>query len=329
MVHRSLLFVILTLTPFAVSAQERISIDGDVKVDRGTTPDTRLEVVLSSRGVEVARTRTDFKGKFSFFNVAPGPYRILVRAPRNGRYKDGSVDLVIARTHTTQMVTASVLLEAARPEPPPGPKGGTVAVGEIQTIPREAQKLYENGTNAAAAGHAEQAVAYFRAALQLAPDYLFAMNDLGSQLIKLDRLDQAVDVLRKATEVAPRSYSPRVNLGVALLSAGKPAEARAEVAIALDIQPDDANALYVSGQIERALGNPEKAIAALDRALLQSNGRLVGALIHLGRLYEETGNRPKAIEAYRTYLGAGTDGPSLAVARERLAELEAAAAPAP
>jgi Flp pilus assembly protein TadD len=320
--------LVVSIGPGAL-AQERISIEGDVKLEHGSAPNQRLEAILMTNvGAEVERVFTSPDGTFSFFNVTPGDYRIVVKAPYKGKYKDGTAELTITRTFATQIVSVSVVLEPIQPRPLAGPKGGTVAVEETQAaIPREARKHYESGTKAAAAGYPEAAVGFFRRALEIEPNYLFALNDLGAQLIKLDKIAEAMDVLRKAIALAPRSYSPHMNLAVALLSSGKPVDARSEIAVALDLQPDDANAHYVSGQVEMALGNREPAIKAFDRALLFSNGRLVATLIHLGKLYEETGNVPKAIEAYRTYLSAAATGPAAAFARERLEALGAAGAP--
>ena len=83
------------------------------------------------------------------------------------------------------------------------------------------------------------------------------------------------------------------------------------------------SALYVSGQVERALGNKAKAIEVFNRALLNSNGTLVTALIQLGQLYEETGDDQSAIQSYRTYLSAAPEGPAAAFARSRLEALGA------
>jgi hypothetical protein len=313
----------LALVPGVAAAQNNVSIEGQVRVGRGGTPNTRLEIALvTAIGVEVSRGYTDQEGKFRFPHVNAGEYKIVVKAPYKGPYKDGSADVHVEERPGSQVVSVTVVLDEA--ETSPAPKAGTVAVEETQaSIPRQARKLYENGTKAAGKGRTEEAVAYFRSALQIAPDYLFALNDLGAQLLKLDKLDESVEVLRRATSVAPRSFSPRMNLGVALLSSGKPAEARTEIAIALEARPDDPNALYVSGQIEWTLGNRERAIQAFDRALLNSNGRLVAALIHLGRLYEETGNRGAAVQAYETYLDAAGDGQFAAFARSRLEALGA------
>jgi Flp pilus assembly protein TadD len=317
--HVALLLALLTLAPPA-GAQGSVTIDGIVKVGRSGAPNIRLEVQLTTAiGTEVTRGYTTQEGRFRFTNINPGEYTIHVKAPFKGPYKDGSTDLRIPERQGGQVITVTVLIDLADPTPTTTPKSSTVAADETQAaIPREARKLYERGTKAAAAGRAEEAVGHFRRALEIEPNYLFALNDLGAQLLKLDKLDESITVLRKATTLAPRSYSPRLNLSLALLFSGKPAEARTEIAVALEERPDEPNALYASGQIEMVLGNHEPAIAAFDRALLISNGRLVSALLQLGKLYEQTGQREKAIEAYRTYLDAAPVGPGAAFARERL-----------
>lgn len=314
----------------ATAAQDRASIIGRVVVGRSGAPNVRLELMLTtSIGLEVTRGYTDEEGKFRFIGLSAGDYKVIVKAPPNGHYKDAVVDVHIDVRIGSQSSSLTVVLEAADPDRAPA-SAGTVAVGETQSsIPREAKKLYERGTRAAAAGHAEEAAAFFRHALEIAPDYLFALNDLGSQLIKLDKLDESIAVLRKATAIAPRAYSPRMNLSLALLFARKPAEAQAEIAIALEARPDEPGALYVSGEIEHALGNRQAAIAAFEGALLHSSGRLVAALIQLGKLHEEAGDGAAAVQAYRTYLDAAADGPSAAFARSRIEALRAPAKPAP
>jgi tetratricopeptide (TPR) repeat protein len=321
--------VIIALAMLALAApaaaQGGVTIDGNVKVGRLGAPNMRLEVLLSTAiGAEVSRGYTTEEGKFRFTNINPGDYTVLVKAPYKGPYKNGSADLRIPERRGGQNVSVTVIVDVADPTPTEAAKNRTVSADETQaSIPRQAKKLYESGTKAAAAGRTEEAVSYFRRALEIAPDYLFALNDLGAKLLELDRLDESVQVLRKAVAVSPRSYSPRMNLSLALLFSKKPAEAQTEIAAALAERPDEANALYVSGQIEWALGNREQALAAFDRALLSSNGQLVSALIQLGKLHEEMGNPKSAREMYRTYLNAAADGPSAAFARERLAAIDA------
>src|SRR5262245_6859811 len=76
MLRRSLVpaLVLVCLSAFApggaVSAQERISVEGDVKFGNGSLPNQRLEVLLMSMAsMETKRGSTDKLGKFNFFNV--------------------------------------------------------------------------------------------------------------------------------------------------------------------------------------------------------------------------------------------------------------------
>jgi tetratricopeptide (TPR) repeat protein len=317
--------LVLALVAAAAVAQDLTSIDGIAKVGRGAAPNVRLEVVLQTIiGLEVVRTFTTEEGRFTFSAIHPGDYRVIVKAPLGGRFKDATADLHIDNRSGAQVVSVTLVLDPLEPDRTKAPVGGTISVDEVQAdIPKKAKKLYERGTHEAADGHAEAAIQLFRDALQIAPDYLFALNDLGSQLCKVDRLDESISVLRHATEVAPKAYSPHLNLSIALLSSRRTDEAKTEVGLALAIRPDESSALYVSGQVERALGHHAEAIAAFNRALLNSNGRLVAALVQLGTLYEETGDRASAIQSYSTYLDAAPNGPSAKFARSRLDALGA------
>ncbi len=317
-----LLVALLVLDGSTAFAQFSVNIIGNVVIGRSGPPGTRLAVVVTtSIDVEVVRGFTDEQGKFRFYGLQAGDYKVLVKAPTGAKYRDGAAEVhVIPRLSGEQSVSVTIVLDSDSTETvTPESKGGTVAVDEIQTsIPKQAKKLYENGAKAAAAGRTEEAISHFRSALAIAPDYLFALNDLGSQLIKVDRLDDAIEVLRKATTISPKAYSPHMNLGMALLYARKFPEARTEMDAALAARPDEPTALFVSGQVHRALGNRDQAIAAFDHALLASSGTLVPALIQLGQLYEEKGDREAATRMYRTYLEAAPDGPAATQARARL-----------
>jgi Flp pilus assembly protein TadD len=53
-----------------------------------------------------------------------------------------------------------------------------------------------------------------------------------------------VDVMRRATEQHPRAVPAHVQFGVVLFLAGKPQEAEVELRRALELGPDDGDALF-------------------------------------------------------------------------------------
>ncbi len=88
-------------------------------------------------------------------------------------------------------------------------------------------------------GRLDDAIAECKEAIAVDPDFGNPYNDIGSYLIKLGRLDDAIPWLEKAI-LAPR-YEPRhyphCNLGQVYMAKGLLGKAREEFARALTIEP--------------------------------------------------------------------------------------------
>src|SRR4051794_15376050 len=88
------------------------------------------------------------------------------------------------------------------------------------------------------AGRLAQAEALCRQILAEYPDHDGALGLLGVVALKGNRLDVAIDNLRRATEVNPGAPVYYVNLGSALMGKGKRAEAIACFRRTLALAPD-------------------------------------------------------------------------------------------
>ena len=76
-------------------------------------------------------------------------------------------------------------------------------------------------------GDPSEAEKLFRAALADEPDHLETLVNLGSLLIDVDRLEEAVTLLRRALELEPERWQSHVNLIIALGKLGRLGEVRA------------------------------------------------------------------------------------------------------
>ncbi len=102
-------------------------------------------------------------------------------------------------------------------------------------------------------GHLDQAIAECHTAIQIDPDFGNPYNDIGSYLIQLGRLDEAVSWLERAKHAAryePKHY-PYVNMSKIHVRRGAIAEAIAELRRAIDIAPTYAPAHQ---ELHRLLG---------------------------------------------------------------------------
>ncbi|HBH04156.1 MAG TPA: hypothetical protein DDZ42_19980, partial [Candidatus Rokubacteria bacterium] len=75
------------------------------------------------------------------------------------------------------------------------------------------------------AGRPDEAIAHFRAALDLHPDLAYAHNNWGIALARQGKWEEAIEHYRGALRIAPDSAESHLNLAVALDRAGRPAEA--------------------------------------------------------------------------------------------------------
>ena len=91
-------------------------------------------------------------------------------------------------------------------------------------------------------GKLDEAVACYRRALELKPDYAEAHNNLGNALKDQGKLDEAIACYRRALELKPDYAEAHNNLGNAFKDQGKLDEAVACYRRALELKPDYAEA---------------------------------------------------------------------------------------
>jgi Tfp pilus assembly protein PilF len=104
-------------------------------------------------------------------------------------------------------------------------------------------------------GRIDDAIAECKEAIAVDPDFGNPYNDIGSYLIKLGRLDEAITWLEKAIEAPryePRHY-PHCNLGQVYWAKGLLARAKEEFQRALEIEPDYPFARAALAAVEKQL----------------------------------------------------------------------------
>ena len=115
-------------------------------------------------------------------------------------------------------------------------------------------------------GSVDEAIAHSQRALQIKPDYVEAYNNLGNALLKKGNVDEAIAHYQKALQINPGYVEAHNNLGNALLKKGNVDEAIAHYQKALQIKPDYA-------EIHKNLGI----------ALAKAHGDHANALVRMGR----------------------------------------------
>ena len=138
------------------------------------------------------------------------------------------------------------------------------------------------GLALASQGRLDEAMAEYRAALKLKPDYVEAHNNLGYALASRGRFAEAIAHYRKALQTGAHYAMIHRNLADALAHQGQLDEAIAQYQRTLEIQPADVLACYNLGNALAGRSRVDEAVACYRRALAlaehQNNPALADAV---------------------------------------------------
>lgn len=178
--------------------------------------------------------------------------------------------------------------------------------------PAQARDHYDQGTLLDQAGRADQAEAAYCRALELAPEWPLALDNLGVCLQQRGRFDEAEDAFRRALASAQATDHERAftwrNLGSLLCQTGRVDQAVDVYRQALALDPDDATTHHELAKALHLAGDTVAAEAAYRRALSlePENAR---AHCHLGDLLLAAERASEAEAAYTRALALDPDDP--------------------
>ena len=119
--------------------------------------------------------------------------------------------------------------------------------------------------------------------------------------------DNAVDQLRKVTELQADSAEAWHDLGDALATEGRDDEATEAFKKALELNPDDELALTHLGHNAYTTGKGDDALSYLTQAADRSEGRMSTAAISLVEMYRSLGQTDQALDAAKKVSEAAPD----------------------
>jgi len=160
---------------------------------------------------------------------------------------------------------------------------------------------YNLGNGLRERGGLDEAIAEYRHALAVKPDFPEAHNNLGNALWERGRIEESIAAYRQALQIRPGDAEFHNNLGHALREQGRLDEAMAACRRALQIRPDYADAHTNLGIALRDQGQLEEAIAA-HRCALRARPDFSDAHNNLGNALKDVGQLDEAIESYRRAL---------------------------
>jgi len=184
--HSELLLVFTVFFSCGLAAQFQPlgNIAGRIQVEDSDTPSHQVLVELRLHGAAVNNVYASAEGYFSFGNLEPNAYHIVIN---DEAYYPVDAEAVVNPETPNTMVQIVVRVREDQKKADPA---GTRASGSNphlvdpadynKRFPKKALKEYERGVDAEHKGKREEAIAHYEGALKIAPDYYPAHNNLGS-----------------------------------------------------------------------------------------------------------------------------------------------------
>lgn len=332
------LLLLIAFAP-AAHAQTGNSIRGKVRDSRGNNVPRITVELQTGNGGTVGQTTANNEGDFFFGGLGGISYVVVVRAADYAPASE-AVEFVTRAggDQPGEMRTVEITLMPSGEARSSTSRPGRVSVA--QNVPAPARDAFERGMKLARDGHAPEAEAAVREAVAAFPDYFDARFWLANELVRTDRLDDAVQHLEVARRVNPNDERVYLLFGHLLSLKKNYAVAAAVFAEAARLSPTDPQPLLQRGvalvnyasvidaaaskkaadERRSALDDAEKALTEAYRV---SGKKLADAHLQLARVYDKRGERARAADELELYLRQNPAAPNAPAIRETVKTLRA------
>jgi tetratricopeptide (TPR) repeat protein len=295
------------------------SIRGKIFLPSGATPDQRIRVVLEmSAGGIVSEAFSDSVGNFEFRALPNGTYKIVV--PSDGRLYEMSQETVELYGNSARTFSAQIYLKEKGGDLVVVNRDKILSVADLQQVPKSAKKNYDNGLKRARENQPEAAVALFREAVRVFPEYLAAINKLGEQLRVLNNPAEAEESFKKAIALNSKYALPQINLGMLLVDQKRYDEAipALENGNALDDTFPMSHLKLGEALMSKTPPDYDRAEKEMTRALELGKRDFIQVRKHLFNLNLRQQKLDKAAEQLEAYLKDAPEAPDAEQVRQTL-----------
>jgi Flp pilus assembly protein TadD len=305
--------------------QETGKIIGQIRVARGDFPSERVLVELEFRGAVIQSAFSDSQGRFGFYSLQANLYKVVVR---DDQYQPVSVSTNVVPSLSMANIVEIVLAAKEKPAPDlraPRRSGSNPNMVDLRDyakrFPKDAVKQYEKGLAADKAGKQGNAVRYYQRALELAPDFYEARNNLGSAYLAVADFPAARAQFEQVIRLNQSDAAAYFNLGNVCTLTQQYAEAQRYLDEGLKREPGSALGRFLVGSLYTRTSRFPEAEKAL-RSAIEADPLLAQARLQLVNLYLAQHRREDAALALRDFIKAFPEDSHNAQAKALLQRLE-------
>jgi tetratricopeptide (TPR) repeat protein len=280
-------------------------------------PETHAAVSLHGATTPFSTsTEADDAGRFTFKKLDPGTYTLCIFVPSRGEACQ-TIEVGPASADGHSRVNLTIHLKDSDFVTDPLRRRHAVSArqlavpGKALSAYQDAQKDLERRDTAAAVKHLEQAV-------EIAPGFSAAWNNLGTIAYQTRRFQRAEECFRQSLAQDPASFEPLVNLGGVLVMVHKLDEALDYNVRAVLTRPNDALANSQLGMVYYELGQFDQAVKYLERARQIDPAHFSHPQLFLAEIHLRRGEKREAADMMEDFLSHHPDYPQAAKVRENI-----------
>jgi Flp pilus assembly protein TadD len=320
-------FFFASILPTFSQQQTLGSIVGHMRVQRGDTPPQRVLVSLEMRGAPMDSVYTDSSGTFGFHSLYPNSYDVVVN---DDNYEVVRRSVVIDASMMGPTLFVDIILVPKKKAQPdiaasPTPGGANPDMIDVREyadrFPKRAVKEFDKGLSADAEGKRDDAIRHYLKAVEIAPDFYLAHNNLGSDYQNKSDFPNARKEFERVVQLNQSDAAAYFNLSNVCMLVGQLPDAQQYLDEGLRRQPDSALGQFLLGSLNLRLKKLPQAELALRRAI-QLSPTMAQARLQLVNLMLEQGRKDAAASQLHDFLDKLPDSPFSVQAKQVLQKLE-------
>jgi tetratricopeptide (TPR) repeat protein len=283
------------------------------------TPAGRASVTLfGATSPFTISSLTNDEGAFEFHQLEPGTYSVAVFFPDRGEARR-TLEVGPSTADSRHRVTVTLEFQDADFSLADALHRHTVTTRQL-AVPEKAMRDYEDARQALARRDVESAVRSLEQAVEIAPQFADAWNELGTIAYQTQKFDRAEQCFREALQLDPRAYEPLVNLGGVLVTLNRPDEALSYNIYAVLIRPNDALAQSQLGLSYFEARNYGLALKHLEAARRLDPAHFSHPQLTMAEIHLQRGDRRAAADDLEDFLKYHPDWPTAAKMREKIVQ---------
>jgi len=319
---------VLLATPNLCAQQQLGRIIGQLRVTKSDFPSHPVLVELQLHGSTVNSVYADDQGRFGFYNLEPNAYRVAVHDPAFRDVEETvNVNPIVSSFNMVQ-IQLDLKEDAKRPASSDRKTGSNpylIDTSEYGRYPKAALKEFDRALQADREGKRDDAIKHYQKALQIAPEFYKAHNNLGSDYLSKSNLPEAKKEFELASRLNQSDAAAYFNLSNVSMLQGDLVEARRYLEEGKHREPDSALGCFLEGTLNQRAGNLPQAELLLRQAI-QLSPVMPQARLQLVNVLLQQDKKEDAVAQLQDFVGAFPEGPYSDQAKGLLKKLQASGA---